>query len=1131
MRLESAVDHRRKGRFPVLLSAVLLSLVVDTLGAQTVSVKLSTSAVAIGYGKPLTLTATVSPSAATGEISFFDESSLLGTQTLIDGKATLRLSTLSLGAHRLLASYAGDANYAPVLSTAFRQHVLAATTTAIISSVNPSVYGQTVTLTARISPPGANGHVTFYDSAAILGTRTVSQGEATLTTSSLAAGPHRMSARYTGDFRFAPSVSSSLTHQTGPIASAANGFQPAMSYPGGGITAAVADFNRDGKADLAIANEFGGINVLFGNGDGTFQPPVNYPLPSGASSIAVADFNRDGNPDLVIAGPGGVSVLLSSDAGTFQPAVTYVAAGRYVTIGDFNADGIADLAITGDAGNLSVLLGNNDGTFQPALTYVVAPGQLKLAAVGDFNGDGQADLALSGFNGVNILLGNGDGTFQPAQTYAAGDDPSSVAIADFNGDNQADLVVSSLNGVSIFLGNGDGTFQPAQTYAAPSGLVVPADFNGDAKQDLVVVAYAHTGFNLLLGNGDGTFQPPAAYSLNSPNSITFAAAADFNGDGRPDLALLYDRLDILLGGNATQLKFVLQPVDTVAGTRMSPVSLQSVDAAGSPVSMNVPVTLTSLPAGINTTVMSVNGVAQFNNLVLTAPGSYSLTASAAGLTSGPSNSFSTIAALRTIQRIKESATGGDTSSFLSGVTMTLTGSHNDSAITDALGNYTFNSLSVGDTVTVTPVLLGYTFSPPSQTFTDLTVDLTANFTATATPNVTISGQVTLAGVPLAGVAINVTGSLTVSTTTDLSGTYSITLPGNGSYTVTASLLNFVFGAPAAFPNLLVNQTANFSAVAVLNQTSRALFLDTHGSVQMTTYPSPLLSNAGGNFLSDPSAAEDLAGNVVVTARDTHNSIWANVYNFNTSTWGSWAFGGGVIQGMPSLAVDINSKAWIASRDPSNSYWLVSYTPAAGFAGWTPLYGVFATDPVIASCNDGSLYLVGKDNYNSLWSGHYIPGPAGFQGWQFGGGIVTGKPTVTCGRDNALYIGVEDTFNSNWIARVSGNTWTGWFHGGALTNVPPRVVALGDGTIAVIILDPTNVVWRTTFNEGPGNGWQPWTQVGGVLQDVAPSAANRQLYFVGKAPNGDLWWWQQTGNQWTWIGNNGMAPSALSATPR
>lgn len=209
---------------------------------------------------------------------------------------------------------------------------------------------------------------------------------------------------------------------------------------------------------------------------------------------------------------------------------------------------------------------------------------------------------------------------------------------------------------------------------------------------------------------------------------------------------------------------------------------------------------------------------------------------------------------------------------------------------------------------------------------------------------------------------------------------------------------------------------------------------------------------------------------------------------------------------------------------------MSYSSTSAFGSRTSLLGVFSTDPVITSCSDGSLYLIGKDNYNSLWSGHYIPG-TGFQGWQFGGGIIHGKPSATCGIDNAVYVAAEDNYNSNWMARVSGNTWGTWYFGGAITSVTPRIADFGNGTAAVMILDSTGVVYQASFTEGTSNGWQPWTQVGGVLQDVVPMGIAGQLFLAGKAPNGDLWWWKQAANVWTWIGNNGVASGALAGAPR
>jgi hypothetical protein len=259
-------------------------------------------------------------------------------------------------------------------------------------------------------------------------------------------------------------------------------FKPAVNYPVGDFPAfvAVGDFDGDGILDLAVAsaglkaNFQGTVSVLLGKGDGTFQPPHNYAAGIYTLSVAIGDFNGDGIPDLVVSNTGGngnnfhggsVGVLLGKGDGTFQDAVHYAVgiSALSVTLGDFNGDGILDLAVPNLLTNeVSVLLGTGDGTFQVAAHYAVGPltwyggaGAQRCVAVRDFNGDGIPDLAVSFFGGVRVLLGNGDGTFQTtAISYVAG--PDAVAVGDFNGDGLPDLAVciAGLNKVSILLNDG-----------------------------------------------------------------------------------------------------------------------------------------------------------------------------------------------------------------------------------------------------------------------------------------------------------------------------------------------------------------------------------------------------------------------------------------------------------------------------------------------------------------------------------------------------------------------------------------------------------------------------------------------------------------------------------------------------
>jgi hypothetical protein len=337
----------------------------------------------------------------------------------------------------------------------------------------------------------------------------------------------------------------------------------------------VADFNRDGKLDLAVTG-----SILLGNGDGTFQGPVSYVTGGdNPQSLAVGDFNGDGVPDLAVANFGNifagrgasVSILLGNSEGSFQPAVNYPFVrtgspdlghlpGSISVVGaDFNGDGVPDLAVAtvklrddfGDDGQVGVLLGNGDGTFQAAITYDAGSALPIVLAAGDFNGDGKADLAVTiyGGNEVGVLLGNGDGTFQAVMSYPVGPnlDPWYVTVGDLNGDGILDLAVSSGGSVSVLLGNGDGTFRAAhgypvglsENYGGSGNSVAIGDFNGDGKPDLVVVNNAGNNVSVLLGNGDGTFPAAPNYSTGSSSDYSGGVAvADFNGDGILDLAVI-----------------------------------------------------------------------------------------------------------------------------------------------------------------------------------------------------------------------------------------------------------------------------------------------------------------------------------------------------------------------------------------------------------------------------------------------------------------------------------------------------------------------------------------------------------------------------------------------------------------
>jgi hypothetical protein len=341
------------------------------------------------------------------------------------------------------------------------------------------------------------------------------------------------------------------------LAAASSGAQASERAAGSSsspaLTAGVlGDMDGDGLADIALTGgtDWNTIPIAHSRGDGTFyvtnsgygsSNSLPFAAQQGVTPVA-GDFDGDGRTDLALTGGAGwntLPVAFSLGDGTFS--VTNIAIDNFASYaaapavravaGDFNGDGRSDIALTGGSqwNTVPIAFSNGDGTFyvtNSAITNFASYGQEAGARLlaGDFNGDGKTDLALTGgaWNTVPVAFSNGDGTFRVTNDWVAAIPgyaaEGALAVAgDLNGDGYADIALTGVTGwntIPVAFSNGDGTFHVTNTpapnfpvWAAAGAQAVAADFNGDGKVDVALTGVA--GWNTVpvaFSNGDGSFR-------------------------------------------------------------------------------------------------------------------------------------------------------------------------------------------------------------------------------------------------------------------------------------------------------------------------------------------------------------------------------------------------------------------------------------------------------------------------------------------------------------------------------------------------------------------------------------------------------------------------------------------------
>jgi hypothetical protein len=1124
--------------FFILVMMAILAGAASAATPTPTTTTLAISSISVPYQTPIILTATVTATDAPitaglvlfceATAKFCENNSALGIVQLTSPAATasLKIGSGPIGNHSYKAVFRANNTYAGSES----------------KTVTYSVTG-TYSSTTTLTQSGSIGNYTL---------KAVIEG-----VDSLTAGP-------TGSISFldASTGNSLLGVENLIVSTLSTSFLQLAAFPIGisttnrSVAIASAYLDTDNNLDVVTADEpatthgTSTISVLLGNGDGSFQPKVNYTgcnAGESALQIILADFNRDGTPDIALACSdgtnGGLVIIQGKGDGSFSTPKFYPTGdAASIAIGDFNNDGLLDIALTDKSQqNVVFFLGNGGGTFTQETATLSTSSQAHGIVVADFNGDGFDDVAYAVTSSTSaplsdLYLASGDGTgaFQQPAAPVATKIGEFLTTGDTNADDFPDVVSTTIttpgganigNSLFVLLGNGKGAFQE-KTYISdiPSDPHL-ADVNGDGIPD--IIAGGSFGALVYQGIGDGTFQPYQEPTIGK-FALTYAVnAGDYNNDGNADLI----GTDAKNPQAAVSLSQVTQTSTASALTSVAVFPLGSgvhnVDASYSgdsvyigSLSSTVPLTAAPVDTTITLTASAASSIFPGQAIVLTAVLS--------PYTVGPPTTTTNNELVKFFSGTT-SLGFGQLSSGVATITTTALPIGTDSLTAVYIGDSNYNP-STSNTVTATVSNVLINSSPNPSTYTRA-VTFTATVATGKTGTITFfDGSTNIGSSPIS----NATAAITISSLTG--GSHNITAQynsntssvlvqvvnkANTSVTVTTTPGQSTYGQ-----TVTITASVPSGVTGTIAFTSGSLSLGsgtiTSGSVSVTTSaltpPSDLITatySGDGNYNSAVGTATQIVNKLdtvgllsssnnpslpgtAVTFTDTLplNVTGAVTFSSGSTVLGSSTVTNGVATVTTStLSLGSNLISAIYSGDANNNASTATLTQVVAKA--TPIVTVSTSGPSVFGQSVSITASVpnGPTGTITFTSG----------GVTLGNGTITSTSGVVTITTKVLPVGT-DTITANYGGDATNNSATGSATQTVNKASPTETLSssvnpsIFDQSVTFTATLPANATGTVAFTAGSTNLGSPGLTNG--VASVTTSTLAAGSYPITATYNGD-----------------------------